>query len=41
MRIRIIALVALAVVFAVSMISAPVPIQQSQIEKDAGLGVLS
>src|ERR1700746_1451702 len=41
MRISNSALVALAVVFAVSMLSAPVPMQQSQIEKDAGLGVLS
>ena len=41
MRISIIALMALAVVFAVSMLSAPFAVQQSQIEKDAGLGVLS
>src|SRR5205809_7949342 len=40
MRMPIIALIALTVVFTVSMLSAPVPIQ-SQIEKDAGLGVLS
>src|SRR5437899_7634935 len=40
MRMPIIALIALTVVFTVSMLSAPVPIQ-SQIEKDAGLGRLS
>src|SRR5262249_34189343 len=41
MRMSVMALMALAVVFAVSLLSAPVTIQQSQIEKDAGLGVLS
>src|SRR5262249_42293364 len=41
MRMPIIALMALAGVFAVSLLSAPAQIQQSQIERDAGLGVLS
>src|SRR5213593_3760306 len=41
MRISIIALMALGIVLAVSMLSAPVPFQQQAIEKDAGLGVLS
>src|SRR5207247_2878362 len=40
MRMPIIALIALAVVFSVSLLSTPAPVQQA-IEKDAGLGVLS